>query len=126
MVSFLAMIRFFRFIPIMTGRARRTAPLEAFLPTIALATMVLIVKILVIMSTITVVAPVGILLMKGLPVMRILLIPRIPLRLIPLIGPDNIGGRISVIRGPAILIAEELIEYSIQKPVTLVIDPRRP
>lgn len=97
----------------MTRRARKTAYLEAFIPTFPVAAMVLIVKTPVIMPAITVTAPIGILLLKGVPVMRIFLIPRIPLRLIPLIGPDNMGGRISVIRAPAILIAEKMIQHSI-------------
>ena len=87
--------------------------MESLIPTSPLAAMVLIIKILVIMLTNVMSAPIGILLFKSLPVMRIALIPRIPLRRIPVIGSDNIGGRISVIRGPAILIAEELIQYSI-------------
>jgi hypothetical protein len=75
--------------------------------------MVLFIKILVIMVTGAVAAPIGISLLKILPVMRIALIPRIPLRRIPDLGSDNISGRISVIRGPAILIAEVLIQQSI-------------
>jgi hypothetical protein len=70
-------------------------------------------------------APIGIFLFKSLPVMRIALIPGMVMRRIPVTGSDNIGGRISVIRGPAILIAEVLIQQSVQKPITLVIGPRR-
>jgi len=99
--------------------------MESFMPTFPLAAMVLIIKILVVMLTDAMSAPMGILLFKSLPVMRIALIPRIPLRRIPGLGSDNIGGRVSVIRGPAILIAEILMHYSIQKPITLVKGPRR-
>ena len=96
-----------------TRGSRRTDAMESLMPTFPLATMVFIIKILVITLTNAMSAPIGILLFKILPVMRIALIPRIPLRRIPVIGSDNIGGRISVIRGPAILIAEELLQYSI-------------
>ena len=95
------------------------------MPTSPVAPMVLIIKILVIMLTNAMSAPIGVLLIKILPVMRIALIPRIPLRRIPVIGSGNIGGRISVIRGPPILIAEKIMQYSIQKPITLVKGPRR-
>jgi hypothetical protein len=95
----------------MTRRGyRRTDALESLMPTSPLAAMVLIIKILVITLADAMSAPIGILLFKTLPVVRVSLIPRIPLRRIPVIGPDNIGGRISVIRGPSILIAEELIQ----------------
>jgi hypothetical protein len=86
--------------------------------------MVLSIKILVITLIVVVFAPIGILSLKILPVMRISLIPRIPPRLIPVIGSYNIGRRISVIRGPSILIAEKVLEDSIQKPISVVIDPR--
>ena len=92
---------------------RRTDAMESLIPTSPLAAMVFIIKILVITLTNAMSAPIGILLFKSPPVMRIALIPHIPLRRIPVIGSDNIGGRISVIRGPAILIAEELMQYSI-------------
>jgi hypothetical protein len=95
------------------------------MPTSPLAAMVLIIKILVIILTNAMSAPIGIPLFKILPVMRIALVPRIPLRRIPGLWSDNIGGRVSVIWGPAILIAEILMQYSIQKPITLVIGPRR-
>jgi hypothetical protein len=87
--------------------------MESLIPTSPLAAMVLIIKFLVITLTNAMSAPIGIPLFKILPVMRIALIPRIPLRRIPVIGPDNIGGRVRVIRGPAILFAEELLQYSI-------------
>jgi hypothetical protein len=104
---------------------RRTNAMESFMPTFPLAAMVLIIKILVVMLTDAMSAPIGMLLFKRLPVMRIALIPRIPLRRIPDLRSDNIGGWISIIRRPAILIAEKLIQYSIQKPITLVKGPRR-
>jgi hypothetical protein len=87
--------------------------MESLMPTFPLAAMVFIIKILVISLTHPMSAPIGILLFESPPVMRIALIPRIPLRRIPDIRSDNIGGRISVIRGPAILIAEELLQDSI-------------
>ena len=92
---------------------RRTDALESLMPTFPLAVMVLIIKFLIITLTNAMSAPIGILLFKIPPVMRIALIPRIPLRRIPVMGSDNIGGRISVIRGPPVLFAEELMQYSI-------------
>ena len=86
--------------------------MESLIPTFPLATMVLIIKILVILLTNAMSAPIGVLLFKSPPVLRIALVPRIPLRRIPIIGSDDIGGRISVIRGPAILIAEKMLQYS--------------
>jgi hypothetical protein len=84
--------------------------MESLIPTSPLVVMVFIIKILVISLTNAMSAPIGIPLFKTLPVVRIALIPRIPLRRIPVIRSDNIGGRIRVIRGPAILIAEEMIQ----------------
>jgi hypothetical protein len=110
MVSFLTTTRVSRFIPAMTRRARRMAALEAFMPTFPVTAMVFIIKILVITLTNVMAAPIGILVFKILPVMRMALIPRIPFWRIPDIGSDNIGGRISVIGGPAILLAEKLIQ----------------
>ena len=112
-MSFLTTRRFSRFTPIMTRRAERMVAPEAFMPISPVATMVLIEKLLVITLTNAMAAPIGIPLFKILPVMRVVFIPDIPLRLIPLIGPDNIGRRISVIGGPAILIAEKVIQDSI-------------
>ena len=85
----------------------------SLLPAFPLAAMVFIIKILVICLADAMSAPIGILLFKIPPVLRIALIPRIPLGRIPVIGSDDIGGRISVIRGPAILIAEKMLQYSI-------------
>jgi hypothetical protein len=87
--------------------------------------MVRFIETLVIMLTFPVSAPVGIRPLKILPVMRVVLIPGIPPRLIPVRGSFNIGGRIGVIRGPAVLRAEKVIQQSIYKPITVVIDPRR-
>ena len=79
----------------------------AAMPTSPLAMMVLIIKILAIALAGMMSAPIGILSLKICPVMRISLVPRIPLRLIPVIGSDNIGRRIRIIWGPAILISEK-------------------
>jgi hypothetical protein len=97
----------------MTGRAGRMVAPEAFMPISPVATMVLIEKLLIITLADAMAAPIGILLFKTLPVTGIVFIPDIPLRFIPLIGPDNIGGRISIIWSPAILIAEKVIQDSI-------------
>jgi hypothetical protein len=86
--------------------------------------MVLIIKILVITPTMLVGAPIGIALSKTLPVMRILLIPRIPPWSIPVIRSDDIGRSIGIIRGPSVVITEKVIQNSIQKPITVVMDPR--
>ena len=112
----------------MHPRARncgRTPALESLMPTSPLAMMVLIIKLLIITLTDAMAAPIGILLFKTLPVMRIAFIPGIPLRRIPGRGSGDIDRRISVIRGPAIFIAEKVIQYSMGKPVTLVKDPWR-
>ena len=85
----------------------------------------MLIKILVITLTLSVSSPIGIRTPKILPVMRVALIPRVPPRLIPVRGSDNIGGRIGVIRGPAVLRAEKVIQEAIQKPVSVVIDPGR-
>jgi hypothetical protein len=85
--------------------------------------MVLLIKILLITLTFPVSTPIRILPLKTLPVLRLPLIPRQPSRLIPVIGSDNIGGRIGVIGGPTVLRAEKIIQQSIQKPIAVVIDP---
>ncbi len=87
--------------------------METSLPAFALAMMVPVIKILVIMLARMVLAPIGIPTGEILPVLRMLLIPGIPLRLVPVIGSDHIGGRISIIRGPPILIAVVVIQHSI-------------
>ena len=99
--------------------------LVAFMPTGALAAMVLIIKPLVITAGIGVVAPIGVAAIKIVPVLRMTFIPGIPLRSIPDVGSDDIGGRISVIGRPAILGAEKVLQDAVQEPVTFVIDPRR-
>jgi hypothetical protein len=112
-VSFITTRMVIKFTLVMTGRAGRMVAPEAFMPISPVATMVLIEKLLVITLTDAMAAPIRILLPKTLPVMGIVFVPDIPFRLIPLMRPDNIGRRISVIRSPAILIAEKVIQYSI-------------
>lgn len=89
-----------------------TPALESLMPTYPLAMMVLIIKLLVITLTNTMAAPIGILLFKTLPVMGIAFIPGIPLRRVPGRRSHDIDRRISIIRGPAIFIAEKVIQYS--------------
>ncbi|MGA2402078.1 MAG: hypothetical protein ABSG91_10260 [Syntrophobacteraceae bacterium] len=101
------------------------AALESFLPPTALAMMVLLKKFLIIMLTLPVFAPIRILPLKTLPVLRLSVIPRHPSRSIPGFGSDDIGGSISVIWGPTVFRAEKIVQDAIQKPVTVVIDPRR-
>ncbi len=101
------------------------ATLESFLPPCTLATLVLFIKILVITLTFPVSLPIGIRLLKLLIVLRISLIPRQPPRSIPVTGSDDISGSISVIWGPSIAGAVIVIQDAIQKPIAVVIDPRR-
>jgi hypothetical protein len=96
-----------------TGGSGRTNAMEAFMPTSPLATMVAVIKIPVITLALVVSGPIGILSPEIIPVIRIALIPGIPPRSVPVIGSDNIGRRIGVIRAPAILIAEKIIQYAI-------------
>jgi hypothetical protein len=63
--------------------------IKPFVPTGAMAAMVLMIKNLVITVTKPVVDPVGILSMKTCPVMRVSLIPRIPPGRIPVIRSDD-------------------------------------
>jgi hypothetical protein len=86
---------------------------ESFLPPSPLATMVHFIETLVITLTFSVSGPIGILSPEILPVMRVSLIPRIPLRPIPVIGSDNIGGRIRVIRSPSVLRSEKIIQQTL-------------
>jgi hypothetical protein len=86
--------------------------------------MIPVIKILVITLTIMVVTPIRVSLRKGLHVLRMLLIPGIPPRLIPVSRSDNIGGRISIIRSPSILVAVKIIQQSIIKPISLIKNPR--
>ena len=109
----------------MPSRFGRMNAMEASMPTFPLAMMVAVIKFLIITLAGFVSGPIGILSPETLPVMRVALIPGLPLRRIPVVRPDNIGGRIGVIRSPAILIAEKIIQYAIQKPITLVKDPGR-
>jgi hypothetical protein len=85
----------------------------AFLPTGALAMMVLLIKNLVILLALPVIAPVGILSMKILPVTRVPLVPDLPPGRIPFIRSDDIRRSISVIGSPAILGAKKVIQDSI-------------
>jgi hypothetical protein len=106
---------------------RRTSPRvvsgrEAFLPTGALAIIVLIIKNLVITLTIMVATPVGILAMKIHPIIRVFLVPRVPPGCIPVIRSDDVGRWISVIGIPAILRAKKVIENAMQKPIAVVKD----
>jgi hypothetical protein len=99
--------------------------LIAFLPAWALAMMVPVVKFLVINASDPMIVPIGILALKIRPVYRMGLIPVVPPGRIPLRRPHNVGGGIGVIRGPAILVAEEVIQDSIPKPIALIVDPGR-
>jgi hypothetical protein len=93
--------------------ACRCTTMEASLPPTALAGMIPVIEILVIMLTIMVAAPIGVSLRKSLDILRMLLIPGIPPCLIPVSRSDNIGGRISIIWRPAILIAVKIIQQAI-------------
>jgi hypothetical protein len=98
--------------------------MKSFMPTFALAVMVPVIEIFVIAVTILVTAPIGILAMEIIPVIRMFLVPCLPLRRIPVVRPDNISRRVSVIRGPPIFRAEKVIQDSIREPITVVKDPR--
>ena len=87
--------------------------MEAFLPPGALAGMIPVIEILVIMLTIMVGAPIGVSLRKSLHILRMLLIPVIPPRLIPVSRSHNISGRISIIRRPSIAIAVIIIQQAV-------------
>jgi len=112
------------FVSFGTG-CRSGAALESFLPATALAMMVLLKKFLTIMLPLPVFTPMRILPMKTLPVLRSNIIPKKPSRTIPGFGSDNIVGRISVIRAPTVIGAVKIVQDAIQKPITVVIDPRR-
>jgi len=101
------------------------AALESFLPPTALSGMVLLKKFLTIMLTLSVFTPIRILPVKTLPVLRPPLIPPQPSRSIPGFGSDNIAGSISVIWGPTVIRAVKIVQDAIQKPIPVVIDPRR-
>jgi hypothetical protein len=87
--------------------------------------MVLLIKFLVITLALSVFTPVRIPPVKTLPVLRPPIIPRKPSRTIPGFGSDNIAGRISVIGAPTVFRAEKVVQGTIQKPIAVVIDPRR-
>jgi hypothetical protein len=95
------------------------------MPPAALAMMVSLKKFMTITLTLSVSMPIRILPPKTLPVLRASLIPRHPSRSIPDSGSYNISGRISVIWAPTVMRAEKIVQDAIQKPVTVVIDPRR-
>jgi hypothetical protein len=99
------------------------AAMETFLPATPLALMVPVIKTLVIMLTCRVFAPIGISLGKGLHILRVLMIPGGPPRRVPVGCSDNVGRRISVVRSPATLRAEKVVQQAIIKPVSLVEDP---
>jgi hypothetical protein len=86
---------------------------------------VLLEKFLTIMLTLPVFLPIRILPQKTPPVLRPSLKPCQPSRSIPCFGSDNIAGRISVIGGPTIFRAVIVVQDAIQKPITIVKDPRR-
>ena len=83
------------------------------LPARALAVMVPVIKGLIIMVADPVVAPIGVVVVKMFPIDRMGLIPGVPSRSVPMSGPDNIGRRIGIIRGPAILWAKKVIQDAI-------------
>ena len=126
-----------RLLPYSGGRLRRSwfasfgagwssgVALESFLPLASLGMMVLLKKLLIITLTLPVFTPIRILPLKTLPVLRPPLIPRRPSRTIPVFGSDNITGRISVIWSPTLVRAVKIVQDAIQKPITVVIDPRR-
>jgi len=101
------------------------APLGPLLPPAALAVMVLVIKILVIPLARIVAAPVGIPLREVLDILRVLLIPGVPIRPVPVSRPDDVGNGINVIRSPAVSIPVKIIQHAVEKPIALVIDPRR-
>ncbi len=101
------------------------AAFESFLPPTALAAMVLLIEFPAITLALPVLMPIRIPPPKTLPVLRPHLIPRKPSRTIPGSGSDNIAGSISVIWGPTVFRAEKVVQDAIQKPITVVIDPRR-
>ena len=103
---------------------RPVVTMEAFMPTPALAVMVLFIKTPAIALTFPVAGPIGIGPVKITPVPGMGLVPGVPPRGIPVMRPGNIGGGISVIWGPAVTRAEKVIEDAIQKPVSVVVDPR--
>jgi hypothetical protein len=100
-------------------------PMKSFMPAFAMAMVVFLIKFPVIVMAAPVPVPIGIMLVKTLPVMRMALIPRIPPGSIPVFWSHDKGGRISVIRGPPVPLAEKVIQDPVQKPIPVVINPRR-
>lgn len=88
-------------------------PMESFMPTSALATVVLLIKFPVITVAVSVSVPIRIISVKIPPVMRLAFKPHIPPGAVPVIGSYDKGGRISVIRGPSVPLAEKVIQDSI-------------
>lgn len=105
-------------------RALGSDAMESLMPTAALTTMVPLIKISVIMLTGPMAAPIRIPLNQMVPVAGMGPIPGVPLGSIPVGRPDDIGGSISIIRGPAIPRAEKAVQHAIHEPITVVIDPR--
>jgi hypothetical protein len=87
--------------------------------------MVLLKKLLTIMLALLVFTPIGILPLKTRPVLRPPPIPLQPSWSIPGFGSDNKAGSISIIWSPTIFRAVKVVQDAIQKPITVVIDPRR-
>jgi hypothetical protein len=85
---------------------------------------VLVIEPPVIMITHVVIVPVMIVAVEIFPVTGMRHVPGIPRGPIPVLRPDNIGAGIGVIGGPAVLLAEKVIKDTVQKPVSVVIDPR--
>jgi hypothetical protein len=101
------------------------AALESLLPPTPLAMLVLLKEFPTITLILPMFAPIRILPLKTLPISRLPLVPRHPSRSIPGLGSDNIAGRISVIRSPTVIGAVKIVQNAIQKPITVVVDPRR-
>jgi hypothetical protein len=95
------------------------------IPTSALAMIMLIIKPLIVTAALVVAAVIGIIVVEIFPVVGVSLIPGIPIRTVPLTGPDDIGGSVGIIWGPPVLGAEKVVQHPIQKPVAIVIDPGR-
>ncbi len=91
------------------GAALGVSALESSIPTSPLAAIVAVIKILVIVRADLVGAPLRILSLKIIPVLGTGLIPRIPPRSIPVLGPDDIDLGIGVIRGKSNFRAEKVI-----------------
>ncbi len=108
-----------------SGAALGVSALESSIPTSPLAVIVAVIKILVIVRADLVGAPLRILSLKIIPVLGTGLIPRIPPRCIPVLGPDDIDLGIGVIRGKSNFRAEKVIEDPIHEPIAFVKGPGR-